>query len=1092
MLSPTPLRALFLGLSTAFLITPVAQPQGRAPTPRIVSAIDENSLRRLDGNVPHAVSTAIDQGEADSATQLTHIRLVLSRTPAQEAALDRYLAELQDKSSPNFHKWLTPERFGALYGPADADIETLTSWLESHGLKVESASKGRTNIAFAGSVADVEETFHVSVHSFTSIYGEQFYSNTTDPRIPSALATVVSGVARLNTIHPRAHSDRGPAGSVNPKSNHLEPIHLDRAAKPNPLLTVGSDFLYLVPGDAATIYDTPNTTFNANYTSGTTYDGTGVKIGIGGESLIQGSTVADYRSMFLGNTTQPSIVNVDNVTSSTNTGALDEAYIDTELSGGLAPGASIVFYTSSDLVSAIEAAVNDNTVDIFSLSFGECELDMSTSDNAQFKAWWQQAAGEGMTITVSSGDNGSAACDATQTSGGANVTAAVGGLAVNGFASTPYNIAVGGTDFYPLTGSFSTYVSTSQGSSSTFYRSALGPIPESTWNDSSTTDTTIADDVPWTGAEASNANIVAGSGGKSSCSTNTTVDTSTTYTVGSCTSGYAKPTWQTGTGIPGDSVRDLPDVSLMAGNGFDSATWLICSDDTTKNSGGTTVSENCTKQSDGNVYFVGYGGTSTASPAFAGILALVVQKTGGRLGQAAQNLYTLYKGANASTIFHNLSVGNNSVPCTSGKPNCVKNTGGYYYLSGYNTSNTYNLGGGLGSVDAKLLLNNWSSSVTGTTAPTIAVTPSLTTLPPATALTVAVTVTGSGSTGTPTGAVSLSGGGYTSPAETLTAGAYTFNLPAGTLDVGADTLTVLYSGDTNYSSVSGTTTVTVTGLTPTVTVTPSTASITANNTVTLAVAVTGTGAAPTGTVALSGAYTIAAQTLSGGAFSFSVPANTLATGSDQFTVTYSGDTNYASATGTATVTVAASTATFTLAAGAASPATVTAGQSSSANVTVGTTNGYGGTVVLACALTSGPTNTSGDAPSCLLTTSGVAVGSSTPVTVQTIAAVSTELTWPHFGGRDRRWAGAGGGAVLALLFFFGIPARRRKWTSMLGMILALTALGSLAACGGGGGGGTTTTNPGTAAGTYTFSVTGTGTPAPASAAAAATFTVVVN
>ena len=118
MLSPTPLRALFLGLSTAFLITPVARPQGRAPTPRIVSAIDENSLRRLDGNVPHAVSTAIDQGEADSATQLTHIRLVLSRTPAQEAALDRYLAELQDKSSPNFHKWLTPERFGALYGPA--------------------------------------------------------------------------------------------------------------------------------------------------------------------------------------------------------------------------------------------------------------------------------------------------------------------------------------------------------------------------------------------------------------------------------------------------------------------------------------------------------------------------------------------------------------------------------------------------------------------------------------------------------------------------------------------------------------------------------------------------------------------------------------------------------------------------------------------------------------------------------------------------------------------------------------------------------------------------------------------------------------
>ena len=144
MLSPTPLRALFLGLSTAFLIAPVAQPQGRAPAPRIVSAIDENSLRRLDGNVPHAVSTAIDQGEADSATQLTHIRLVLSRTPAQEAALDRYLAELQDKSSPNFHKWLTPERFGALLSLIHI------SWLPPRGSARSFAGRAKTPIPQVG------------------------------------------------------------------------------------------------------------------------------------------------------------------------------------------------------------------------------------------------------------------------------------------------------------------------------------------------------------------------------------------------------------------------------------------------------------------------------------------------------------------------------------------------------------------------------------------------------------------------------------------------------------------------------------------------------------------------------------------------------------------------------------------------------------------------------------------------------------------------------------------------------------------------------------------------------------------------------
>ena len=193
------------------------------------------------------------------------------------------------------------------------------------------------------------------------------------------------------------------------------------------------------------------------------------------------------------------------------------------------------------------------------------------------------------------------------------------------------------------------------------------------------------------------------------------------------------------------------------------------------------------------------------------------------------------------------------------------------------------------------------------------------------------------------------------------------------------------------------------------------------------------------------------------------------------------------------MTVAASTATFTLTAGAPSPATVAPGGTSVANITVNTTNGYGGTVVLSCTPAStNPSNAAGDAPLCDVTTSGVAVGSSTPVSVLTIAAVSTELTWPHLGGQGRRWAGAGGGAVLAMLFLFGIPARRRKWLSMLGMVVALAALGSLAACGGGGGGGQTVTNPGTAAGTYVFTVNGTGSPAPASPATAVTFTVVVN
>jgi hypothetical protein len=166
--------------------------------------------------------------------------------------------------------------------------------------------------------------------------------------------------------------------------------------------------------------------------------------------------------------------------------------------------------------------------------------------------------------------------------------------------------------------------------------------------------------------------------------------------------------------------------------------------------------------------------------------------------------------------------------------------------------------------------------------------------------------------------------------------------------------------------------------------------------------------------------------------------------------------------------------------------------------------GYGGTagaaVTLSCSLNSGgPTNQSGDAPSCT-------ISSGSPVTLSTgttsgsaIATVSSTaatagLVVPAFG-KGKGWLGAGSGAVLAFVFFFGIPARRRGWRSMLTILVAMAVLGAMASCGGGGssgggGGGTNPTNPGTAGGTYTFTVTGS--PSVNGTAPSGTFTVNFN
>lgn len=1153
------------------ICVPALRAQTAANLPRISGPVDESALTTFKGNVPFQARTHADLGAVPASTNLDHIRLVLSRSAAQQAALDAYEADLIDPSSPNFHKWLTPEQFGKQYGPADSDIAAVVAWLQSHGLTVEPLSPGRTNIAFSGTTQQVTEALHTSFHRFLGA-GGQFTANTSDPRIPSALAGVVSGVARLNTLHPRPHNVAGAMGLYDPSRGAMTPVPSSLPGHPRPAFTTGSGtlvnpyFLNIVPGDAAVIYDTPNSAFNPNYTSGTSYTGKGVTIGIGGDAVILPATVAGYRTRFLGDTTQPIITNVNGTTSTLDT---NEAYIDTEISGGLAPGATIHFYTSPDLVSGIEQAIDDNAIDIFSLSFGVCELGQTTADNALTNSWWQQAAAQGIAVTVSAGDSGSAGCDDNTTQATADY-----GLMVSGFASTPYNIAVGGTDLDGLitsAASFAHYVSTTNNSSN-FYRTAKSYIPESSWNDSPITDRLLANNVPYIPSGGSG-NIVAGSGGVSNC----TVNSYTSPSVYTCTSGYPKPAWQRGTGVPSADARAIPDVSLASGDGADLAAWLVCTDDTSAVSATLTATADCSTQTDGNFYFSGYGGTSTAAPAFAGILALVQEKTGGRLGQAARELYDLYNGANAASIFHDVMLGNNSVPCTASSLNCAMNAAGYEFLTGYDTTAGYDLATGLGSVDAAQLVKYWGTGSSAVAA-AVTVSPSASTITTVDPLTVTVTVAPSGALPTPTGSITLagsnytsaietlasgsfafslapgtlpvgtdvltavyngqatdsnyavssgtatvtvnkaasiaailpanasiyatapltisgtvtgagptptgtviiSGGGYTSSPVTLSAGAYSLTIPAGSLATGADTLTATYAGDRTYQGTTATASVTVTAyITPTVIVTPTSTTSNAGQSLSVLVSVTGTVATPTGTVTLSGGgYTSATQALAVGIYTFTIPANTLATGSDTLTASYSGDTIYSLATGTATITIAASV--YTLSASA--PAAISAGGSGTSIVTIATKTGYSGTVTLACALTSSPSGAI-DLPSCMASDSSITLNATTATaTVSVSTTKAAALEKPRVGG----WANAGGGAVLAMLVFLGIPARRCSWRALLGALLLMAAFCSLSACTA-----TGSKNPGTSSGIYIFTVTGTGTPA-VTPAPSTTFTLTVK
>ncbi len=797
-------RTFGLGLSGLLLCLTVA-PRGFAQQPaivnpaRITAAVDDSALVTLKGNVHPLAKPKYDAGPANASLPADRMELVLRPSPGQEIALRQLLGSLQDPNSSQYRKWLTPEQFGAEYGVSDADIQTITTWLESQGFKVNSVNKAHTTIEFSGSIGQLQGAFHTQIHNFL-VNGKMHLANISDPQIPAALAPVVAGLSSMNNFFPR------------PPHLTPKPASYDKATRKfSSDLTVGSASqgysLFVTPADAATIYDTPNS-FNFNFgASGTSYTGSGVTIGIIGGSDIDLTNITNYRTLFGLPASTPTVI-VDGNDPGVDTDAEVEALLDLETSGGLAPGAAQNYYTAANtnldagVFLAVQRALNDNVVDIISLSLSECELGLGNSANTLINSQWEQAAAQGITVNVSSSDSGSAGCDDFDTAQTAQF-----GLQVNGFSSTPFNISVGGTDYDVLATDFTKYVATTDRSN---YGSALGYISEATWNDSTNANGLLAANTAYMDPTSGDTNIVAGSGGVSSCinpsfSTSDSYLCNPAYSTGTLT-GWAKPAWQTGgsLNIPNDGVRDLPDLSLLAGDGFYGASWLLCAD--------IAATDNTCVLGANGFSFYGVGGTSAASPAFAGMVALIEQSQSGgskghvRLGQANYVLYNLANQASLySSVFHDVTVGNNSVPCVSGSPDCGSNL----FETGYNTGTAYDLATGLGSVDVTQLVDDWSKATfTSTTA---AITINGGTAPVSIthgqAVAVDVTVTGPSPTPAPTGDVAVIsnanqqaatdnsnslffatlGGGTTGPLSYA-------NLPGGTYTISAN-----YGGDIDFA-----------------------------------------------------------------------------------------------------------------------------------------------------------------------------------------------------------------------------------------------------------------------------------------------------
>jgi len=795
---PFPKPSLVIALLTLFIVACCAAAAQDAsvssgtatPRPLITQPVDTAQFTVLKGNTHPLARPEFDQGTAPAPLPMERMLLVLQRSPEQESALRTLLENQQDKASPNYHKWLTPEQFGKQFGPADSDVQTVTAWLRSCGFQVAALSKGRTAIEFSGSASQVQQAFHTAIHKY-AVNGEDHWANASDPSIPTALAPAVKGVLSLHNF---------------PRRSYTTLLGTPMRAKPRqtaslPLLTYTQQqttYYGLGPTDFATIYNVLPL-WNAGI------DGTGQTIAIVGETNIHVTDIENFRSLFGLPVNDPQIIlngpdpGVD--------GDETEALLDVSWSGAVAKNATIDLVVSASTETSLGVdlsalyIVDNNVAPVMSESYGECEATLGNAGNAFYNALWQQAAAQGITVVVAAGDGGSAGCDDFDSE-----SAAADGLAVSGFASTPYNVALGGTDFNQTPATAPNYWNATN--DPTTDASAKSYIPETTWNDSC-----AGFGIGQCAATNNFLDIISGSGGPSSCS-------SMDYNTGAC-SGYGKPSWQTGVGVPGDGVRDLPDVSLFASNGFNDSFYIICEAD----AGFFGTQETCSLATD---TFVEVGGTSASAPTFAGIMALVNQKmaTLGSSSRQGNANYVLYKlaaqnGASCdsssvaltgnSCIFYDITQGNNSVPCNPNTPNCgpAPAGGGYGILVDPNNPGNpawiattgYDMATGLGSVNAYNLVNQWSS---------VSFTPSTTTLTNLSPISVThgqpvsirATVAPQSGTGTPTGAVEL----QASPTGNhLGVGVFPLNngIASGTttlLPGGTYTVTAHYAGDPTFGA----------------------------------------------------------------------------------------------------------------------------------------------------------------------------------------------------------------------------------------------------------------------------------------------------
>ncbi len=577
------------------------------------------------------------------------------------AQLTQLEADVQNRDSPSYHRWLTPQQFAATFGPTTQQMQAVAAWLRNRGLIVTATDPLTRAVRFTGLYWQVKKGLG------TTIRGDGVnYANVTDPQVPAELAPTIVSIEGLRTHSGEAaqtESDAIVSSCTEPAGCNTSP--------------------YFGPGDLYTFYDETPVLKGGNLgTSGTATSGD--CIALPENASINPVALTNFVNQFKSlpsplpspGALPPIVYTAVNPpvagavpTATPGLPSDNEPYLDIEWAHAVSPKTPIrVYYVNGDYLNAMQYAVLQNQCGVISSSVeGPCDpvTTILALDDVEAEASLQ-----GQTIFKSSGDYGSnwkcgspIPAELTQSSPDQqaynqsscptsnNYADANGNLwqpSIDEEAASANITVVGGTKFQPIYDSAGNDLST------------VGDGLESVWNNNDSGTSPIY--CPLKDASGGGPSVI-----------------------------FGKPAWQTGIGVPNDGARDIPDVAMGADGPAVGVTPAIALP-------GFFVATQ--KTTDPAPTFALTGGTSIATPMWAGVSRLVAQAQGvTRLGNINSRLYELGNLQSPSSGLHDVTTGNNadnSIP-------------------GYSAGVGYDLVTGWGSPDVAKLVAAFPGAAASTT-----------------------------------------------------------------------------------------------------------------------------------------------------------------------------------------------------------------------------------------------------------------------------------------------------------------------------------------------------------------------------------------